>query len=198
MIDITEFNPDLHLTLVLIAAVFTLMCVHVLRYVLSGRNRAAELEEIIEGIHKVGESRKEDFRKDIEGTADLIDKINAEVSSGYDEVVIKDLTEHEIRTIKAAQDSQRRRDKISSCLSNSDEIDKNITSKIPRNNETLQEVNASLMKIGPAISEFHNTIMMMREEKERNESLNEALNRIENIQASTERSLMPIHQRYKR
>jgi len=198
MIDITSFDSNLHLTLILIAAVFTLVGVHMLRFVLAGRTRAFDLEEVIDGIRIESKTKDLTFKNNLVRTTKLIQDIQEEVSSGYDDVVISDLTDHEVRTIKAAQDSQRRRDKINSCLSDSNEIDSNISVKLPRNSESIQEVNSTLMKIQPAISEFHSTIMMMREEQQRNESLNETLNRIENTQASTERSLVPIHQRYKR
>ena len=75
MIDPTEFSSDLHLTLVLIAAVFTLMCVHMLRYVLAGRNRATELEEMIDDIRLDGETREMSFRNNLRRTSDIIDNI---------------------------------------------------------------------------------------------------------------------------
>ena len=198
MLNPNDFNADLHMTIVLFAAAFTLMGIHAIRFVFAGRDRANALEDVIAGIQKDEMTHVKEFKKNMVEMTRMVHSIEDEVSSGYDSTVLEDLASHDERTIRDSQDSLRRREKVAGCIDASREVDARLVESTPRNATALNEVDVALMKIKPALQDFEGSIIALRSEQDRLHALNDAIGRLEETAANTERALIPIHQRYKR
>ena len=198
MFNPNDFDADLHLTLVLMSVVFTLMGLHLMQFILAGRNRASTLEEILGEIRADENTRERTFKRNLVSMKGLVQDIQDEVSSDYDDIIIDDLAAHEIRTIKSSQASNQRSEKIEQCLGKSKEVDQRLFESVPRNTATVEQAETTLDKIHPITEEIARTIIEIRREHQRTQALNNAIDRLEDVQASTERSLAPIRQRYER
>ena len=154
MLNPNDFNPELHLTIVLLSVAATLggMCVY--RFIMSSRDRATSLEKALISIHQQEAHNEEQFKRQVGNMNALVNDIQTDATRNYDQVVLTDLTSHETRIIEAAQDSLNRSQKVGQSVHRSKQVDDETKRTLPQNKASLQSVEDNIVNLVPLVGEF--------------------------------------------